>query len=134
MRTPDDEALVRELEAVYAAIEAAFQRGDLDAVAARLTPDFVASGPDGSQVARDEILAGFSDMMTHLRDIQWPRTITSVVRSGDDVIVTADGRFSGVATGQDDQPQRLEHQTLAEDTWTRSGDAWLTRAARSLRD
>src|SRR5687767_7602267 len=114
MPTPDDETLIRELEGIYAAIEHDLQRGDLDAIARRLETGYVAIGPDGTAVDREEILAGMRDMIGNLSDIRWPRRITGLVRDGDEVVVTADGEFSGVATGADGAAQRLQHHTRAQ--------------------
>jgi 4-methylaminobutanoate oxidase (formaldehyde-forming) len=132
-RAESPEAIAPQLEACYAAVEAAFQRKDLDAVAGFLTTDFVAYEPDGTAVGREQVLASTRRMLETLRDITWLRTITRLVLDGDDAIATVEGIFGATRTGEDGQPQRIELDLSAEDVWTRSGGGWRNRSARSLR-
>ncbi|HQY64584.1 MAG TPA: nuclear transport factor 2 family protein, partial [Polyangiaceae bacterium] len=132
MIDPDHQALAQLLESYYAEMEEAFRRNDIGGITRFFSPDYVSYERGGTRVARAETVAGLARMMETLRDVTWKREVRGLFVSGDRAIATVHGVFEATSVEADGARTPFAFDITAEDEWVRSGDAWLTKQARSL--
>ncbi len=126
-------AVIKELNANYAAITLAFQHKDIDMLSQFLAPEFSALDKSGISMSRRNVLEDFRHQMATISKVTWVRQVNKIKVKPGEAKVVVDGRFSGTMIGDDRKSHIVQMHAVAEDTWVKSGGKWLLKGSFVLR-
>ena len=130
-----DDATQKTLTANYALrCTAAFDPSDanLDATFGVLAPDFVAIGPNGKQITRDEVVGQGKQQMKMLHATSCDDKVESFTQSDPNTVVAVnDFHLEGDLQAPDGKHD-LVITEKAQDTWKNVGGKWLASQSKDL--
>jgi hypothetical protein len=125
----------REFEAIYAEGVRALKNNDVEAILARISPDFIAVLPDGQlmdyETIKNYIRRG-SQQFTEIGDLSI--TVESLTVKGNEVIVEARQYFPRKQRLRDGKIHDVFSSVLQTETWVKTTDGWKKRKVENERE
>jgi len=123
-RAPAEPALKILLEGRYAAMKAAVDAHDSDAMSALLSRDFTSIEISGETRRADDLIAEMGGMKPDSNKTS-KTTLTSVLQDGDTATVHQRYEMHTVKSGPDGVAHKVDLVALSTDTWIETRNAWL---------
>jgi hypothetical protein len=127
--------LRREFEAIYAEGIQDLKNNNLEAMLARISPDFIALLPDG-QTMNYEAIKGYiqrgAQQFIEISDLRI--TLESLTVKDMDVIVEARQNFSRKQRLRDGKVHEVFSTVLQSETWVKTADGWKKKKVENLRE
>jgi hypothetical protein len=127
--------LRREFEAIYAEGVRALIKNDVEAMIARISPDFTAVLPDG-QVMNYEWIKNYvrrgSQQFVEIGDLKI--TVESLTARGNEVIVEARQYFPRKQRLRDGKIHDVFSSVLQTETWVKTAEGWKKRRVENERE
>jgi ketosteroid isomerase-like protein len=121
-----ESALKSVLEGRYAALKAAIDARDRQALAALLAPGFASVDVSGKSQTAEQMLTQLAASRKDPNKVS-ETTLLSVKLNGDVATVSQRYHMTSAKVTSDGSRHPVELVTLSTDTWIRSGDSWLLR-------
>lgn len=121
-----ESALKSVLEGRYAALKAAIDARDRQALAALLAPDFASVDVAGKSATAEQMLTQLAASPKDPNRVS-ETTLLSVKLNGDVATVSQRYHMTSAKVASDGSRHPSELETLSTDTWVRSGDTWLLK-------
>ena len=125
----------REFEAIYAEGVRALKNNDVEAILARISPDFIAVLPDG-QIMDYETIKSYirrgSQQFVEIGDLSV--TVESLMVKGNEVIVEARQYFPRKQRLRDGKIHDVFSSVLQTETWVKTTDGWKKRKVENERE
>jgi len=125
----------REFEAIYAEGVRALKNNDVEAILARISPDFIAVLPDG-QIMDYETIKNYirrgSQQFIEIGDLSI--TVESLMVKGNEVIVEARQYFPRKQRLRDGKIHDVFSSVLQTETWVKTTDGWKKRKVENERE
>src|SRR5215813_1649155 len=125
----------REFEAIYAEGVRAMKNNDVEAVIAKISPDFIAILPDG-QIMNYETIKNYirrgSQQFVEIGDLRV--TVESLTVNGNEVIVEARQYFPRKQRLRDGKIHEVFSSVLQTETWVKTTEGWKKRKVENERE
>jgi ketosteroid isomerase-like protein len=127
--------LRREFEAIYAEGVQNLKNNNVEAMLAKISPDFIALLPDGQTVNYDAMKSYIqrgAEQFVEISDLRI--TLESLTAKGDEVIVEARQYFSRKQRLRDGKIHEVFSSVLQSETWVKTADGWKKKKVENLRE
>ena len=125
----------REFEAIYAEGVRAIKNNDVEAMIAKISPDFIAILPDG-QIMNYETIINYirrgSQQFVEIGDLRV--TVESLTVNGNEVIVEARQYFPRKQRLRDGKIHEVFSSVLQTETWVKTTEGWKKRKVENERE
>jgi len=125
----------REFEAIYAEGVRAMKNNDVEAVIAKISPDFIAILPDG-QIMNYETIKNYirrgSQQFVEIGDLRI--TVESLTVNGNEVIVEARQYFPRKQRLRDGKIHEVFSSVLQTETWVKTTEGWKKSKVENERE
>ncbi len=127
--------LRREFEAIYAEGVQNLKNNNVEAMLAKISPDFIALLPDGQTMNYEAIKSYIERGAQQFVEISDLRiTLESLTAKGDEVMVEARQYFSRKQRLRDGKIHEVFSSVLQSETWVKTADGWKKKKVENLRE
>jgi ketosteroid isomerase-like protein len=124
-----DAAVRKEIEAQYVLLAQAAEKGDLDAFAKMMRPDFKHVDLLGKEATKDQWFAELQTTFGGIEGLKATPTVSAVTVTGEVVVPVVSIKMTGTMM-QDGKSVPVEISLAYRDTWEKAADGWKWKQAK----